>query len=93
MSEGGQQKWPPQWTQRQGRLPKPVHGEVGVLRYVYSRPDAPQCYIVMEHQGESYIGFMSFEDARRCGRIIHFLRGQYGRCLSDIGEHELPPQF
>ena len=70
MSYHGQRNWPPRWTQRQGSLLKPVQGEVGVLKYVYSNHGSDSCYLVIEHEKESYIACLMCDDAVFAEKVV-----------------------
>ena len=90
MSYHGQRNWPPRWTQRQGSLLKPVQGEVGVLKYVYSNHGSDSCYLVIEHEKESYIACLMFDDAVFAEKVVALLRSNVGRPVTEIGDLELP---
>jgi len=89
MTYKGRPNWPPHWTQRQGSVPKPVQGEVGVLKYVYSNPGSDSCYLVIEHEKENYIACLMFDDVAFAGKIVAFLKGKVGRPVKEIGDLEL----
>lgn len=90
MSYHGQCNWPPRWTQRQGSLLKPVQGEVGVLKYVYSNHGSDSCYLVIEYEKESYIACLMFDNAVFAGKVVALLRSNVGRPVKEIGDLELP---
>lgn len=85
----GRPNWPPAWTQRQGRVPKPAYGEVGTLKYLYAHAASDSCYLVMEHEQEYYIGVLMFDDVSVVGKVVELLRAQSGRLVQEIGDLEV----
>ena len=85
----GHPNWPPTWTQRQGRVPKPASGEVGTLKYVYSHAASDSCYLVIEHQQEYYIGVLMFDDVSAVRKVVELLRAQSGQSVQEIGDLEV----
>src|SRR5262245_16202891 len=87
MSYRGIGNWPPVWICREVRASERLHGEVGILRDVLlSAVDArPRLFLIMEHQGEEYIGCLLFGDRNFCDQIYSLLKQQIGSNISDIG--------
>jgi len=83
--------WPPVWTQtkKEGGN-KLVRGEVGVLNYVHSNPKVSgKCYLVMDYEGESYVGTMTFVSHAFCKQFGDLLNRNLKRPIKDIGDLDL----
>lgn len=80
--------WPPAWSRRDNS--GTVHGEVGVLKYVYANERASnKCFLVMEHEKSVYVGCLIFNDHSFCAQISTILREQTGRPIKEIGDLDL----
>jgi hypothetical protein len=89
MSAHGVSNWPPVWTQASGgSRPKIVRDEVGILRYVhaYDHPASDKCYLLIEYEGEHYLGSLIFDNATFCHHITALLRQHIGRSIEEIGD-------
>ena len=52
--------------------------------------EAPnRCYLVIDYEGEVYIGSLLFNDIAFCRQIAALLRFQLGRAVKDIGDLEM----
>ena len=90
MSYLGGPNWPPVWI-RKDRLEK-VAGEVGVLIYVHSSPIiSSKFFLVIEHNGDTYVGTLVFDNAAFCKQISGLLNLHLKRSIQAIGDLELPP--
>jgi hypothetical protein len=91
MSYRGVPNWPPVWTIGYATVIKTVKGEeVGILKHVI-RHDAPRnrCFLIIEHEGERYIGTLLFDDATFCQQICRFLDHYIGCSIREIGSLEV----
>ena len=92
MSYGGLRNWPPVWVRTSDGAYKTIIGEIGILtgvrRYDYE-PDRCACFLLMEHQGERYIGSLLMKDFAFCCQIHDVLRQYIGRPIKEIGEADL----
>jgi hypothetical protein len=94
MSYHCSKNWPPVWTRARGNVVKTVAGEVGVLSYVHSNDGlASRCYLVMDHEGETYVGTLLFDDHAFCEQMINLLRLCVNRSIKDIGDLDLSHMF
>jgi hypothetical protein len=87
MSYRGLANWPPGWLRRGGGRHKFLRGEIGVLSHVLyggARPRS-RIYLIMEHEGEEYIGALLFSDGTYCGQIADLLRDHRGYTIEEIG--------
>jgi hypothetical protein len=90
MSHRGVRSWPPVWSQVTDSGNKTVRGELGVLRYVHANPSiSNKCFLVIEHEGEKYVGCIIFDDQAFCVQLTTFLRTQTGRTIREIGDLDL----
>ena len=90
MSYGGMTTWPPVWKPaRQGSL-ETVRGEVGVLAYAHSNPNVSgKCYLVMEYEGETYVGTLIFESHALCRKVSDLINRHLKKPIKEIGDLEL----
>lgn len=90
MSCRGISNWPPVWTQTKKDSVKTVRGEVGDLLYVHSNPlMSSRCFLVIEHDGETYVGTLIFENQEFCKQVTVLLQSQLRRSIQDIGALDL----
>ena len=81
--------WPPIWYKSKDTAPT-VTGEVGVLKFVHAQAEVSlKCYIVMECEGEKYIGELVFHDRASSQRIAFLLRSSIGRSIKEIGDIDI----
>ena len=91
MSYHGLSNWPPVWTWRGGaRGDGHPLGEVGTLREVFLSHVDPRSrlYVIIEHDGEEYMGALLFDDETFCRQIYELLSRQPGSRILDIGNLE-----
>ena len=48
-----------------------------------------KCFLIIEHDGEQYVGTLLISDAAANAFFYRFLQGQTGRTIKDIGELEV----
>jgi hypothetical protein len=86
LSYRGMHSWPPLWTQRGTNGNKTLRGEVGILRQVNgdSRSNR-RCFLVIEHEGERYVGTLLFDDHVFCWLVSKVLKTHIGWPIKDIG--------
>ena len=91
MRHRGASNWPPTWMQhrRDGGV-KTLQGEIGVLRYAYSRRGpAEKCYLVIEHEHEAFVGTLFFDNETSCEQICKLLQAHVGHSIKEIGDLEV----
>jgi hypothetical protein len=60
------------------------------LKYVYSRQIAAnKCQVVIEYDGEHFIGTLLFTDSLFCQQMAKRLQYQIGRSIKEIGDLDL----
>jgi hypothetical protein len=90
MSYRGLTNWPPVWTRARGNVVKTVRGEVGILAYVHcNAQSSSRCYLIMDYEGETYVGTLIFGDQAFCTQITDLLRLHLKRSIKEIGDLEL----
>jgi hypothetical protein len=79
--------WPPVWNQPTKEGNKTLHGEVGVLRYVHSSfHSSNKCFLVIEYNGQHYVGALLFVDNFFCSQICALLHHHLGQPIKEIGD-------
>jgi hypothetical protein len=66
-------------------------GEIGVLseiRHYSSRPG--RVYLVIEHEGEPYIGCLLIDDASFSDKLVKRLRYACGMAIHSVGSLDIP---
>ncbi|HKY08039.1 MAG TPA: hypothetical protein VJQ55_07355 [Candidatus Binatia bacterium] len=82
--------WPPVWTRDRGQGLKTVRGEVGKLAFIYSNPAvSTRCYLVIDYNGENYVGTLIFDDRAFCKQVTDLLRRYLGKTIQEVGAIEL----
>jgi hypothetical protein len=82
--------WPPVWTRARGNVVKTVTGEVGVLTYVYSNARlSSRCFLVMDYEGETYVGTLIFGNQAFCEQVSDLLRSHLNKSIKEIGDLDL----
>ena len=83
--------WPPVWVWTAGKENKQPEGEVGILKNVLLASVKPssKCYLIIEHDGESYIGCLLFGDSSFCHLVYRLLENYCGASLQHIGGIEV----
>jgi hypothetical protein len=92
MSRYGVPNWPPVWNWIEGRENTFPKGEVGILRWVALTGIRPpdRCYLLMNHEGSSYMGCLLFDDDKFCRYVAQFLESYRNRPIAEIGSLNLP---
>ena len=69
---------------------KKLRGEIGILKHVIKH-DAMlnKGFLVMEHEGERWMGCLIIDDHAFCEQISDLLRTQLGRSIKEIGDLDL----
>jgi hypothetical protein len=94
MSYGQLKNWPPVWTRARDSMIKTVMGEVGVLTYVHCNAEIPsRCYLVMDYEGETYVGTLLFDDDTFCQQVANFLRLYVNYSIEDVGDLDISHMF
>jgi hypothetical protein len=91
MSYRGIPSWPPIWTWVYGHENKKPKGEIGILTEVrLSLIEPPnRCFLLMDHQGSTYMGCLLIDDLSFCAKITQLLQNYCGQSLQDIGSLDL----
>jgi hypothetical protein len=79
--------WPPTWIWIDGNERQVTKGEVGFLREVRKSkiPKYNALYLIMDYEGNTYMGCLLLEDAMFCDEIRLALLAQCGNAIADIG--------
>lgn len=87
MTYHGVPNWPPVWTQTRKDNAKIVTGEVGVLDYVHANfRISGKCYLVIEHEGQRYVGTLIFESHTFCAQVCELLSHHLKKPIKEIGD-------
>ena len=63
---------------------------MGVLTRVLHHHDMPkECFLIIEHRGESWMGALVIEDQAFCAQIAGFLERYVGHSIREIGGMDL----
>ena len=92
MSHHGVASWPPLWIWVEGEENKFPTGEVGNLTWVSLTGIQPldRCYLLMNHEGSSYMGCLLFDDDKFCRYVMQFLEHYCcNRPIAEIGSLDL----
>jgi hypothetical protein len=92
MSYRGVSNWPPTWVKLAGSMVQwTLRGELGVLSNVLISQIDPRtrCYLIIEFEGESYMGTLLFEDAAFCLQLHELLQNHIGKSIQKIGGLDL----
>jgi hypothetical protein len=90
MKYRGLRNWPPVWTQTGTGGNRNATGELGILRQVNGDSRSKRrCFLVIEHEGERYIGALLFDDHVFCWLISKVLRSHLGWSIKDVGDLDL----
>ena len=83
---GGVYIWPPLWSRISGKADIPV-GEVGILEVAYlSAVTDTKCFLLIQHEGNRFLGTLEFSDAGCCKKICEFLHRHCGQQLQLIAD-------
>jgi hypothetical protein len=91
MSRYGVPNWPPVWTWVDGQENKFPKGEIGILIWASLSGIQPpdRCYLLMDHEGSSYMGCLLFDDYEFCRYIAKLLDRYCHRPIAEIGSIDL----
>ncbi len=78
-----------QRTPRAGGGGEVLRGEIGRLKNILPNSNSDKCFLLIEHEGEGYIGCLFFEDAIFCSQIISIIKTHIGRTIKEIGDLDL----
>ena len=83
--------WPPNWIRIEGEGSPKLTGEIGILISIArSRLDPPtKCYLMMDFQGCSYMGILSFTEDSLFQQAFELLQQHSGDSIQQIGDLEL----
>jgi|APPan5920702752_1055751.scaffolds.fasta_scaffold29955_2 hypothetical protein len=87
MSYQSIRNWPPLWIWTGGTQNKQAEGEVGILKSVVLVGTEPfnKCYLIIEHDGEQYVGCLLFGNSSFCRQVYRVLDDNCGVSLQHIG--------
>ena len=86
----GRSNWPPVWIAVDRRSIKEIVGEIGTLRLAQYRIGYPaRCHLVIEHQNETFVGTLLFDNGAFCWALTKFLRINLGLRIEEIGALDL----
>lgn len=86
----GVRNWPPVWTHVEKENVRTLRGEIGVLTYVLSQGRlSNKCYLVIDKNGERYVGCLIFDDPPFCAQIATLLKSHVGHLVKKIGDIEV----
>ena len=78
--------WPPLWLGTQSH----PHLGMSVLKHVIPDQRRPnKCFLVVEKNGQGYVGLLEFDDPRLCARLSKILLQHTDRTIRDIGDIDL----
>jgi len=87
MQYRGAANWPPMWTQAGTGRDKSTSGEVGILRQVNGDSRvSTQCYLVIEHEAERYVGVLVFDSPTFCRLVYRILKSHIGTSIKALGD-------
>lgn len=85
----GIRSWPPHWIPSDDRRGlQPLRGEMGILKTSYAIPNEGHCWLIMEHERNTYVGCLYSEDVRFCLELEALLAARQGRTIVEIGNIE-----
>jgi hypothetical protein len=79
--------WPLSWTWLDGVENKYPGGEIGTLKSVLlsKLKRANRCFLLIQHEGSSYLGCLLFDDLAFCKSITRVLQFCCNRSIAEIG--------
>jgi hypothetical protein len=91
LSYQGNPSWPPTWTWIKGPENKKPKGETGTIAEVKLSLIEPsnRCYLVINHEGSTYIGCLFINDVAFCAQITQLLQNYCGHSIQEIGSLDL----
>jgi hypothetical protein len=86
----GRYSWPPTWANTNADKGNTLRGEIGVLTGAYKTgPLESICFLVMEHDCDTYIAALMLDNAAFVSHICALLNQNIGRPMSEIGSLEV----
>jgi len=86
----GKKTWPPLWVDTRGTFHAQPRGEIGVLKKIEQHAGiANSIFLLIEHEGQSYIGMLNFDDTVFCREIGKVLDANIGHTIKTIGDLDL----
>ena len=66
-------------------------GDIGILKAAILSPVDPSdhCFLIMEHEGQEYVGVLLFEDFFFCHQVYTVLLEHLGEPIQQIGDIDL----
>jgi len=92
MSHRGVRTWPPTWIQRNppNKLKARLRGEIGILKRVLCHRDMHnECFLIIEHGGDAWIGALMIDNWAFCAQIGDVLQSHIGHSIKEIGDIDL----
>lgn len=84
--DSGFANWPPIWTHKRPDENRP-HGEIGTLEQAFmSDLITNKVFLMIQYQGNRYMGSMAFDDQRFCYEIYTLLKSKVGLSIKEIGD-------
>src|SRR5215831_3698744 len=90
LSYRGVSSWPPIWVGWNSKQLDQSKTETAVLKDVTLSTAAPRCYVMIEHEGEEYLGSLLFEDHNACLRVYQLLLSHRGERIRQVSEIDIP---
>src|SRR5215467_903953 len=90
LSYRGVSSWPPTWVGWNSKQLDQSKAETAVLKDVTLSTTALRCYVMIEHEGDEYLGALLFEDHNSCLRIYHLLLSHRGEVIRKVSEIDVP---
>jgi hypothetical protein len=85
LTDQGVRSWPPNWFWTGGKKTVAL-GEIGILQDVKTHDVlSSKCYLLIEHNGATFIGRLSCDSAALCQKIVKLLKQHRGKPLRFIG--------
>jgi len=80
--------WPPMWLGTDNH--EDLTDGVAILKHVITDERHPgRCFLVVELNGQGYVGLLEFDDPRFCVRMSKILAKHAGHRIRDIGDTDL----
>ena len=90
MSFQGVSNWPPKWTSTSGTPATQLTGEIGDFEQIQpSIVDPATCFITISHDGNYYIGRLTFDGQEFCRQVCELLKVHCGRALVEVGSIDI----
>ena len=90
VSYRGLPSWPPTWSPAKPRTDlKPLRGELGRLSYTLAGAKPDRFFLVIEHEGQPYVGCLFVNDDVFCAQLIAVLQNHAGLAIKEIGDLDL----